>query len=318
MKEMWKSAIWGVVVGDALGTPVQFESRAEVAQHSVEGMIGYRTFNMPEGTWTDDSSLTFALMDSIARCKRINCVDIMNNFVRWLENGEFTPYGFAFDIGRGTRNAIKKYERERNAYSCGGRDAINNGNGSIMRIMPAVLYCIQKRLPADKAVDIIHSVSAVTHAHSRAKIACGLYYFMTLSIVNGTGTLLERLQTGLDTGFAYYSTHGYSNEELSYYYRLRDLTKFKATVAEDIKSTGYVVDTIEAAIWGLITTNTFKDALLKIVNLGGDTDSIAAVAGGLAGLFYGFDAIPREWVDVIQRRDWIDSIIAIIGDVEFT
>ena len=315
MKDMWKSAIWGVIVGDALGTPVQFETRAEVARHPVEGMIGYRTFNMPEGTWTDDSALTLALMDSIARCKRINCVDIMNNFVRWLESGEFTPYGFAFDIGRGTMNAIKKYEREHNAYGCGGRDASNNGNGSIMRIMPAVLYCIQKRLPTDRAVDIIHSVSALTHAHSRAKIACGLYYFMALSIINGVGTLPDKLQIGLDMGFAYYSTHGYSSEELGCYYRLRDLAKFKAVDAEDIKSTGYVVDTIEAAVWGLITTNSLKDALLKIVNLGGDTDSIAAVAGGLAGLFYGYEAIPAEWVDVIQRRDWIESMIGLVGGI---
>ena len=315
MKDMWKSAIWGVVVGDALGAPVQFETREQVAKHPVDGMIGYRTFNMPEGTWTDDSAMTFALMDSIGRCKRINCVDIMNNFVRWLENGAYTPYGFAFDIGRGTMNAIKKYERERNAYACGGRDASNNGNGSIMRIMPAVLYCIQKQLPADRAVDIVHTVSALTHAHSRAKIACGLYYFMALSIINGNGTLLDRLQTGLDTGFAYYSTHGYSSEELDYYYRLSDLSKFKDVDAEDIRSTGYVVDTIEAAVWGLVTTNSFKDALLKIVNLGGDTDSIAAVAGGLAGLFYGYDAIPAEWLDVIQRREWIDNTIATVSSM---
>ena len=309
MKDMWKSGIMGVIVGDALGCPVQFETRAQVAESPVDGMIGYRTFNMPVGTWTDDSALTLALLESIARCKRINCVDVMKNFVRWLEDGEFTPYGFSFDIGRGTMNAIKKYERERNAYACGGRDASNNGNGSIMRIMPAVLYCIHNRIPANRAVDIIHSVSALTHAHSRAKIACGLYYFMALAVVNGGGTLLDRLQAGLDTGFAYYSTHGYSSEELDYFYRLHDLTKFKAVDVEDIKSTGYVVDTIEAAVWGLITTDSFKDALLKIVNLGGDTDSIAAVAGGLAGLYYGYDAIPAEWLDVIQRREWIEDMI---------
>lgn len=309
MNNLWKNAIWGVIVGDALGCPVQFESRKEVAQNPVHGMIGYRTFNMPEGTWTDDSALTLALMDSIIRNRCISLDDIMNNFVEWLENGMFTPYGFAFDIGHGTIMAIRSYERSHNPVTCGGREVSNNGNGSIMRIMPAVLYCIQEKYPVDEAVDIIHRVSALTHAHRRAKVACGLYYFMAASIVNGTGTLRDRLQSGLDTGFAWYEDNGI--DELSYFYRLRDLAAFAETDVEDIKSSGYVVDTIEAAVWGLITADSFQDALLKIVNLGGDTDSIAAVAGGLAGLFYGYADIPAEWIKVIQRREWIDNMISL-------
>lgn len=308
MKDMWKSGIMGVIVGDALGCPVQFESREQVAQNPVKGMIGYRTFNLPVGTWTDDSALTLALLDSLIRVKRIDCVDILGRFVRWLDDGEYTPYGFSFDIGRGTRDAINKYKRTRDPHTCGGNAPSNNGNGSIMRIMPAVLYCIQKDYDAGRAITIIHSISGLTHAHDRAKIACGLYYFMASHIVNDDGDLLTRLQAGLNEGFISYKVWGY-NGELDYFRRLRNLTDFKTLAAEDIKTSGYVVDTIEAAVWGLITTNTFEDALLKIVNLGGDTDSIAAVAGGLAGLYYGYDAIPAEWLDVIQRREWIEDMI---------
>lgn len=307
---IWKSGIMGVVVGDALGTPVQFETREEVQANPVKDMIGYRTFNMPAGTWTDDSSLTIALMDSIIRTKRILPTDIMDNFAKWLQDGEFTPYGFAFDIGRGTRNAITNYIKNRDTSACGGKTERDNGNGSIMRIMPAVLYCIDNNLPIDEAVDTIHTVSALTHAHSRAKIACGLYYFMANAIVKCSGSLLDRMQLGLYAGFAFYETRGYTDTELSCFDRLRDLSVLREENAERIKSTGYVVDTLEAAVWGLITTDNYRDAMLKIVNLGYDTDSVAAVAGGLAGLYYGYDAIPANWLNVIKRREWIENIIS--------
>ena len=99
---MWKSGIMGVVIGDALGCPVQFESREEVARHPVTGMRGYGTFNLPAGSWTDDSSLTLALLESIRRIDGIDYTDIMDNFVKWLDDGEFTPYGYSYDIGRAT------------------------------------------------------------------------------------------------------------------------------------------------------------------------------------------------------------------------
>ena len=309
MMNMWKSGIMGVVVGDALGCPIQFETRAQVAKNPVKGMIGYRTFNLPEGSWTDDSSLTLALVKSIMRTDGIHLSDIMNRFVRWLEEGEYTPYGFSYDIGRGTMEAIKSYEACHDPHLCGGKSASNNGNGSLMRIMPAILYCIQNNYPDYQAVFTVHSVSALTHAHVRAKIACGLYYFMANSIINGDGSLLDRLQAGLDVGFAYYEDMNYDQTELAYFHRLRDLRQFKDTGAERIKSSGYVVDTLEAAVWGLITTSSFEEALLKLVNLGGDTDSIAAVAGGLAGLYYGYDAIPADWLAVIKRREWIERML---------
>lgn len=309
MKDMWKSGIMGVIVGDALGAPVQFETREEVAKRPVTGMIGYRTFNMPEGTWTDDSALTLALLESLSRMKAIRPDDIANNFVKWLKDGEFTPYGFAFDIGRGTMHAIQTYDRYRDHRTCGGRDAGNNGNGSLMRIMPAVLYCIAQGYKDRRAVNAVHTVSALTHAHERAEIACGLYYFMARAIVNGTGNLFDRIQAGLKEGFDYYRQDDRFGTELIHYSRLFDLSAFKKLSAGAIKSSGYVVETLEAAVWGLITTNSFDKALLKIVNLGGDTDSIAAVAGGLAGLFYGYDAIPADWLKVIQRREWIEELI---------
>lgn len=309
MKNIWKTGIMGVIVGDALGCPVQFESREEVATHPVKGMTGFGTFNLPAGSWTDDSSLTLALAHSIAEKKVIDLHDTMERFVMWLVDGEYTPYGYAYDIGRSTMEAINKYIKDRDEYKCGGRGAYNNGNGSIMRIMPAVLYCITRDLTDDAAVKLIHAVSALTHAHIRAKIACGLYYFMAKAIVQGEGTLLKRLQSGLDAGFAFYENAEINPDELNRFARLRNLSKFGKTPELGISTSGYVVDTIEAAVWALINTDLFPEALLCVVNMGGDTDSIAAVAGGLAALYYGYDGIPVNWLGVIQRREWIEWLI---------
>ena len=310
MKNIWKSGIMGVIVGDALGCPVQFEAREEVARHPVTGMRGFGTFNLPAGSWTDDSSLTLALLDSIRRTDTIDYTDIMDNFVKWLDDGEFTPYGYSYDIGRGTMNAIRKYKREHKPHKAGNYDERNNGNGSLMRIMPAVLYCIEHGLSTNKAIDIIHKVGSLTHAHIRANIACGLYYFMANEILSGEGTLVDRMQTGLDKGFSFYEKYLSDHENLEYYDRLRDLNDFAALTEDKIRGSGYVVDALEAAVWSLVNTDSFESALLKAVNLGEDTDTVGAIAGGLAGLYYGYDAIPADWLAVLQRRDWIEEMLS--------
>lgn len=306
----WKSGIMGVVVGDALGCPVQFESRSRVAQHPVLGMRGYGTFNLPAGSWTDDSSLTLALLESIRRTGGIDERDIMDNFVRWLDDGEFTPYGYAYDVGGITRMALHRYKQGVEPTECGGRDAGDNGNGSLMRIMPAVLYCIDEGLPDAEAIDIIHRVGSMTHGHIRSNIACGLYTFMAKAILSGEGGLAARMQAGIDAGFRFYGalTAEGVQQELKCYGDLRELAPFGALEAEDIQSGGYVVETLEAAVWSLLNTDSFEAALLKAVNLGDDTDTVGAVAGGLAGLYYGYDAIPGAWLDAIKRRDWIESL----------
>ena len=309
---IWLNGIMGVVIGDALGCPVQFETREEVARHPVTRMRGYGTFNLPEGSWTDDSSLTIALLESIRRTGTIDLDDIMGNFMKWLYDGEFTPYGQSYDIGRGTMQAIDRYRRNRKAKKCGGDEEWNNGNGSLMRIMPACIYCSESVNRGDfsdrDAIDTIHAVGGLTHAHIRSNIACGLYFFMVKQIPLGEGSLREKMQDGLSKGFTFYETYLADKENLHYYDRLRDLDAFKNLPADKIKSSGYVVDALEAAVWSLTTTDRFDQALLKAVNLGDDTDTVGAIAGGLAGLFYGYDNIPEDWLSAIKRREWIEEM----------
>ena len=308
MKNSWKDGVMGVVIGDALGRPVQFESRWDVSTHPITGMRGGGTFNKPIGAWTDDSSLTLALLCSLIQRGKVDYDAIMGNFMEWLYEGAFTPYGEAYDVGRITRRAIDEYKRHRKPFQCGGTAENTNGNGSLMRILPAALYCCAKELPDKEAIDIIHKVGGLTHAHICCNIGCGLYFFMTRALLSNAGSLKDRLRNGLAEGFAYYEAALSDHEFLEKYDRLRDLDAFAALPERKIYSTGYVVDTLEAALWSLLNEETFGDTLLRAVNLGEDTDTVGAVAGGLAGLYYGSEGIPADWVEAIASREWIDRV----------
>lgn len=305
---MWLDGIMGVIVGDALGCPVQFMSRKEIEKNPVVEMNGYGTYNMPPGTWTDDGSMTLATLDSIKKVNKINLIDIMKNFVNWYEYGAYTQYGEAFDIGNTCSIAIEKYIHDKNINTCGETGVRSNGNGSLMRIMPACLYAIENHLDIDKSIQIVHDVSGLTHNHLRSKIACGLYYFCVYEILKNSGNLCDIIQNGIYNGLSYYRKNPYNRVDLSYYSRLYDIHDFSKTKIEEIYSGGYVVHTLEAAIWSLINTNSFKECLLKAVNLGDDTDTVAAIVGGLAGLYYGYNNIPEEWLEVIKKRQWIEKM----------
>ncbi len=315
-RNIWLDGVMGVVTGDALGCPVQFVPRSELAKGPVDDMEGYGTYNMPEGTWTDDSSMTLALLVSIREKGRIDLPDIMYRFAQWLTKGEYTPFGESFDIGHGTMSAILRYLKNPDITKCGGTTERDNGNGSLMRIMPACLYGYEmskRDMPDEEAVQLIHQVAGLTHNHLRGQIACGLYYSMICAILDEEGTQIERLQKGLDRGFHFYELDPSNGKELAYYNRLRDLELFAQLPEKDIRSTGYVVDTIEAAVWSFLTTKDFETCELKAVNLGDDADTVGAIAGGLAGLYYGYGAIPEAWLAVLQRRKWIEDLCQMEG-----
>lgn len=275
--------IMGLVVGDALGVPVEFKKRDTF---HVTDMIGYGTYNQPPGTWSDDSSMTLATLESIGRFKRIDPLGIMNNFYAWLYYAEFTPYGKVFDVGGGTRRAIARYASGKPLNDCGGRTRMDNGNGSLMRILPlAFIPCNMKD---------INTISGLTHNHDIAKRACRLYLIVAEQILK-SGKVPRWIYTDTDIWTGDFS-------------RVREIWKLNR---EEIRSSGYVVDTLEAALWCLYHSNTYRDCVLMAVNLGEDTDTVAAVAGGLAGLVYGVggeSGIPEEWISQIARKDWIKGL----------
>ena len=348
-KNIWLDGIMGLVVGDALGCPVQFLSRDRIRERGpVTGMEGYGTYNMPEGTWTDDSSMALAAMDSIIHKKGIDPEDIMKCFMKWEFEGAYTPFGEAFDQGMTCSEAIYSFRDSGDYRTCGKTGEYANGNGALMRILPVCLYYIDKNKRGSsgqemevcsnlsgqeaedhadlyktnaeskdrEAIQGIHLVSGLTHNHLRSQMACGLYYFLAKEILKGDGaSLKECLQRGMDAGLDYYRQDTKNHKEMAHYRRLADLDQFAGLPEDKIRSSGYVVDSLEAAIWCLLTTDTFADGLLKAVNLGLDTDTVAAIAGGLAGLYYGYENIPAEWLAVIQKRDYVEEMCRKCNDI---
>ena len=308
---VWLDGMMGLILGDALGVPVQFMRRDEIAAREtgpVKGMEAGGVFRMPAGTWSDDGSMALATLDSIIQNKKIDLTDIMEGFCSWELDGKYTQYGKAFDQGNTCTTAIYTYLRDKNIDTCGCTGESSNGNGSLMRILPACIYlALDTETPENVRMDMIHKVSGLTHNHLRSKIACGLYYCMVKALLESQAgqPIKNVLQAGIDKGLRYYGQDADNISELAYYTRLFHLDELERLEEKEIKSSGYVVDTLEAAVWCLITTDSFAECLLKVVNLGDDTDTVAAVAGGLAGLFYGIEAMPGEWLDVISQKEYV-------------
>ncbi|AQS60488.1 hypothetical protein B0537_03540 [Desulforamulus ferrireducens] len=291
----------GVVVGDALGLPVQFLSREEVRQNPIHGMTGYGTFNTPPGTWSDDTSLTLCLAESLSS-KGYQPEDIALRFLRWYREGYWTPFGEAFDIGGATREAMEQLMAGIPPLEAGPNHERSNGNGSLMRILPAVLYFAHA--PESEMLQRVCEVSRITHGHPRSQLACCLYALLVKELLAGKAPL-EAYREMRDKESIFIGTP--MEKELPHFQRL--LSGLLPSLPEGaIKSGGYVVDTLEAAIWCLLNHTDFRSTLLAAVNLGEDTDTVGAVTGGLAGVLYGKSAIPAEWLAVISGYQDIEAL----------
>lgn len=319
-KNIWLDGMMGLVVGDALGVPVQFMTREEIKnrpQGTVSGMEADGVYDMPAGTWSDDSSMALATLASIIEKKEADPADIMAHFVKWELNGEYTPFGEAFDQGNTCINAIYRFIENPDIKTCGSTGEYANGNGALMRILPACLYYYNRQKKVctseNEAIEGIHVISGLTHNHIRSKMCCGIYYFMAKRIIDGvtkeSKPVLETLlQKGIDDGLKYYGRDLSNLTEMTHLGRLFHLSELRDAPEKEINTTGYIIDSIEAAVWCLITTNSYKECMLEAVNLGDDTDTVAAIAGGLAGLYYGYEAIPKDWLAVIKKREWIEEM----------
>ncbi|MDD3051133.1 MAG: ADP-ribosylglycohydrolase family protein [Candidatus Cloacimonetes bacterium] len=297
-----KSALFGVAVGDALGVPVEFKSRQEIRNNPVTDMTGYGTYNLPAGTWSDDSSLTFCLAEALTKDFNLNITG--HNFVKWANENYWTPRGKVFDIGYSTKKAIDRIAKGISPDSAGGIDEKSNGNGSLMRILPLLFYLLNK--PINERYNFTKQVSSITHAHIRSVIACFYYLEFAKQIIEGKDKfeIYQNLQSEIDD---HLNCQSINQNEIALFNRLLKSNIYELSEKE-IKSSGYVIDTLEASIWCLLTTDNYKDAVLKAVNLGDDTDTTGAVTGGLAGLLYGFDNIPEKWLKKIARYADIEDL----------
>ena len=290
----------GGAVADAVGVPAEFKSRRYLSENPITDMVGYGTHKKPKGTFSDDTSMSLATLDSLTGC--LDYDDIMKRFGAWWYKGEYTADGDTYDIGVTTSTAIDNYFfYKKPALKCGACDEGSNGNGSLMRIHPAVLYCLAHDLADGEATKIIRNISCLTHAHERSVVGCIIYYFILKELISQPEK--ASVARGIEASFDFVK----DSPEMIYYMRLFS-GEIVSAREEEIKSSGYIVDTLEAAIWVTLNTKSYREAVLRAVNLGEDTDTVAAVAGTLSAALYGISGIPEDWLSALIRRDYIEKL----------
>ena len=311
-----RAALLGLAVGDALGVPVEFVGREARRRDPVAGLRGYGTHQQPPGTWSDDASLTFCLAETLAQPGGLRVAPDLADFgrraINWLDHGYWTATGVTFDVGGATRTALQRLARGVGPAEAGPRTEFDNGNGALMRILPLVFHATwqAETLDVDAAWGLTEAVASITHGHPRSTLGCFLYLLMARGLVTGLAPVAAYEQA---RDLAHAWLHARAKGRIFYewpHYR-RVLTGGLPGLPEaEIQSSGYVVHTLEAALWCLLRQDNYPATVLAAVNLGDDTDTTGAVAGGLAGLAYGEAAIPAEWRAGLARRADIEDLAA--------
>ena len=305
-QEQILSALFGLAIGDALGVPVEDESRVSLKQNPVISMREFGKHNQMAGNWSDDSSMTFCLAESL--CKGYDLEDIARNFVDWIFNGTWCAGDEAFDYGNVTYKALNRLHNlmqlHRKINPKKGKHEHECSNGSLMRTLPLAFFMMN--LPVEERFRITDEVSRLTHGHPQPSLACHIYLEFARELLSGSGKqqAYRNMQQQVN---AFIPTVPDLQTESTHFKRI--LLEDISLMPEDaIQSNGKAVSTLEASLWCLLRYDNFRDTILAAVNLGEDTDTTGAVTGGLAGLFYGYDQIPMEWIDVLARRDDIEDL----------
>ncbi|WP_345820599.1 ADP-ribosylglycohydrolase family protein [Methylobacterium fujisawaense] len=267
-------AFLGLAVGDALGTTLEFETRD--TKPPVTDMVGGGPFNLNAGQWTDDTAMSLCLADSLLACDGLDERDLMERFCRWYELGENSCTGSCFDIGITTRKALESFRRTDNPVA-GPVDPRTAGNGSIMRLAPVALRFGNDN---DRLKDAARRQSYVTHGADESVDGCDALAVVLASLIGG-----KPLSDVLSASYGPFCPGIQAIIDGSWRGRARS----------DIRSSGYVIDSLESALWCVAETSNFRDAVLLAVNLGDDADTVGAITGQIAGAAYGLSSIPEEW-----------------------
>ncbi len=294
----------GVAVGDAIGVPFEFSSRSEMEKNPASDMVGYRVHNQPAGTWSDDSSLTFCLAE--AMLKDYNLVNISKNFIRWKNKAYWTAWGNVFDIGITTSKAISQLEclihdgsEEKLKELKYEAEEYDNGNGSLMRILPLVFEIKGKSI--EEQFETVWINSALTHKHIRAGMSCMIYLKLAEHLINGE-TKEEAYENTRKEIAELWEKIGFSDTERTHFINIIQ-NDIRFLHEKEVKSGGYVIESLEASIWCLLKTDSFEEAVLKAVNFGHDTDTTGAITGGIAAIYYSMKNIPEFWIQSLARME---------------
>ncbi|HEY85639.1 MAG TPA: ADP-ribosylglycohydrolase family protein [Chloroflexi bacterium] len=291
----FQGSLLGLAAADAVGTTLEFQSPGSFAP--INDMIGGGPFNLAPGQWTDDTSMALCLAESLIERQGFDPIDQLQRYTHWYRDGHLSSTGRCFDIGNTVRAALHLFEQSNQPY-CGSTDPYSAGNGSIMRLAPASLFYAQQ---PEQAIEKSGESSLTTHGATTAVDACRYFGALLAGAVSG-----ESKENLLSTRYspipAYWARHPLATE-------IDQIAagSFKRRQPPEIKGSGYVVNSLEAALWAFYRSNSFKEGCLLAANLGDDADTTAAVYGQLAGAYYGRQGIPADWLEKVALYDLIVS-----------
>lgn len=294
-KDRYIGCLIGLAVGDALGATLEFKRPRTF--EPIKDMVGGGPFGLKPGEWTDDTSMALCLAESLIECKGFAPKDQMKRYLKWYREGYLSSNGRCFDIGNTVRDGLLRFETTGEPYS-GPTHPQSAGNGSIMRLAPIpMFYAANPREAIEKSGDS----SRTTHGAAAAVDACRYLGALITGALNGTSK--EELLSD-----HYSPVPGYWPQKPP----VKEIDElvagsFKRRKPPEIQGSGYVVKSLEAALWAFYRSNSFEEGCLMAVNLGDDADTTGAVYGQLAGAFYGFEAIPRSWRNKITNHQMIKS-----------
>lgn len=314
-----RGSFFGLSIGDALGGPVEFKTRGTFPL--ITEMERNTNFSLPPGCFTDDTSMALCLAQSLIDCQSFDPQDQIRKYIAWFDEGYMSsmPELGCFDIGNGTSYALKIWDKHFKEHGYGktgstlaravtedGQKVVDSvfgeesycGNGSLMRVVPIALAFYG--VGVERAAGYARESSKVTHPHLRCQEACSIFTQLVVEALRGSD------KDKLAQAIGHCSIQDDQlRTRLSGY---KDLDSWLHQVEDNIRSTGYVIDTLEAALWAFFNTISFEEGAVRAVNLGDDADTVGAVYGGLAGAYYGFEAIPTRWTQAMRNKDLLDKV----------
>lgn len=282
-----KGSFIGLAIGDALGTTNEFASKEEII--IIDDIVGGGPFDLEAGKWTDDTSMALCLAQSLIE-KDFDLKDQLEKYYKWYSKGYFSSTGQCFDIGKVTEHALREFKKTGNTL-CGRTDEFSSGNGSLMRLSPAVIRYVND---PEKAINAAVMQNLTTHGSPVCLEACSLLAEFLLDCYYHKDSQNKK------NVFEGKLLRGYSNKGII---SITNFDYFNKTHSEVFKENGYAVSSLEFALWCFHNTDSFRDCVLLAANSGGDADTNAAIAGQIAGAFYGYSSIPEEWLDKLYMHD---------------
>lgn len=299
-----KASLYGYIVGDAMGLPLKNKSRKELLKKPINEMLPVANLN-DNGYWSINTSFVLATIDSIIENgRRINYTDIMRKYIECKEGTYYLSNpNIKKNINLNIISALNKFKENNMPTECGSKKYEDNDNKSLSRMLPIVLYSYYKNVEDPDIFNLVKKYSSLTHAHQLSIMACYIYVRFSLSILKGK----DKVTAYNIIKYIDYDKY-FRKETINEFTRILD-GNINELKLKEIQSTNNVVDTLETTIWVILNTNSYQQSIVGAINLGGDTNTIAGLVGGVAGILYGVNDIPNKWLDNIKKKDLINNII---------